>query len=150
MAYASHTLVDALRATAAKLSRGEAIYRWTHMGACNCGHLAQHVTCLSAAEIRRLSQDKAGEWADQAMEYCPTSGVPMDHVLGELLGIGLEPEDIGYLERLSDKRVLRRLPLGARYLDFRSKGDVVRYLRTWADWLDEQLADRAWDLPEVA
>ena len=150
MAYASHRLIDALRATAQKLSRDDAVYRWTHMGACNCGHLAQHITRLSAAELRRLSQEKAGEWADQALEYCPTSLVPMDQVLGALLGIGLLPEDIGHLERLSDKRILRRLPPEERYLDFRLKDDVVTYLTTWAEDLEAQLTDRAKALPEVA
>ena len=143
------TLITQLRKTAARLRTTEA-YRWTHQGRCNCGHLAQHLTRKSAAELRRLSQGKAGEWADQAMEHCPTSNVPMDHILSKLLETGLEPEDIGHLERLSDKRVLRRLPLGERHLDFRARHDVVRYLRAWADLLDEQLGAQVAELPAVA
>ena len=150
MAYATPVLIEALRATALKLDSETTVYRWTHMGACNCGHLAQHLTRKSAAELRRLSQGKAGEWADQAMEHCPTSNVPMDHILSKLLETGLEPEDIGHLERLSDKRVLRRLPLGERHLDFRARHDVVRYLRAWADLLDEQLGAQVAELPAVA
>ena len=150
MAYPSLKLIDALKATALKLDRQETEYRWTHMGACNCGHLAQHVTRLSAAELRRLSQGKAGEWADQALEHCATSGIPMDDVIGELLELGLAPEDIGHLERLSDKRVLRLLPPKDRHLDFRRRDDVVRYLRTWATLLDAQLHVEALALPKVA
>ena len=150
MAYASHSLIDALRATAAKLSCVDTEYRWTHMGACNCGHLAQHVTRHSAEDLRRMSQYKAGEWADQALEYCKTSTLPIDDVIGALLEIGLEPRDIGHLERLSDKRILRRLPIGARHLDFRRRGDVVIYLRTWADLLQAELEAFDERLLEVA
>ena len=150
MAYPSLKLIDALRATANKLGREDAEYRWTHMGACNCGHLAQHVTRLSASELRRISQSKAGEWADQALEHCATSGIPMDDVIGELLGLGLEPVDIGHLERLSDKRVLRRLPPEARDMDFRERADVVLYMRTWTALLEEELAALSSGLPKVA
>ena len=150
MAYASHALIDALRATAAKLASSETEYRWTHMGACNCGHLAQHVTRLSASDLRRMSQYKAGEWADQALEYCKTSDLPIDDVIGELLEIGLEPRDIGHLERLSDKRVLRRLAPGSRHLDFRARADVITYLNTWASLLEEELFATAPRLREVA
>ena len=150
MAYPTPILIEALRTTAAKLEVETTVYRWTHMGACNCGHLAQHLTKKSAAELRRLSQGKAGEWADQAMEHCPTSNVPMDHVISKLLETGLEPEDIGHLERLSDKRVIRRLPVAERHMDFRNRGDVVRYLRAWANLLEEQLDLQAAELPRVA
>ena len=150
MAFASHLLIDALRATALKLEREDSEYRWTHMGACNCGHLAQHVTRVSASDLRRMSQFKAGDWADRALEHCKTSDLPIDHVIGQLLEIGLEPRDIGHLERLSDKRVLRRLPVGERYLDYRSRDDVVTYLRTWATLLEDELTDLARSLPEVA
>ena len=143
MAIASHTLIEALRTVAGKLSCVDNEYRWTHMGACNCGHLAQHITGMSASEIRRLSQYKAGEWADQALEYCETSNLPIDHVMGSLLELGLEPRDVGHLERLSDNQVLKRLPLGKRHLDFRERVHVVLYMRTWADMLEEQLSEKA-------
>ena len=150
MAYASHTLIKALRGTALRLASVDTEYRWTHMGACNCGHLAQHVTRHSASDLRRMSQYKAGDWADQALEYCKTSTLPIDHVIGALLEIGLEPRDIGHLERLSDKRILRRLPAQSRYLDFRRRGDVVVYLRTWAELLQDEMNEVHQDLAEVA
>jgi hypothetical protein len=53
MASPTPELISALRATANRLSDGTA-YQWTHMGACNCGHLAQTVTRKSASEIHAL------------------------------------------------------------------------------------------------
>jgi hypothetical protein len=150
VAIASVKIIQALRQTARKIQSVPSEYRWTHMGACNCGHLAQHVTKMTASEIRRLSQYKAGEWADQAMEYCEASDIPMDHVIGELFALGFEPRDIGHLERLSDHRVLGRLPLGQRHFDFRKRQDVVRYMTVWADMLEEELNERMSNLMQVA
>ncbi len=129
-------LVAALRTTARRLESG-ADYRWTHMGSCNCGHLAQTLTRLPKEEIHRLALERAGDWGEQAREYCPTSGFPMDHVLAVLFDAGLTRGDIWYLERLADPEVLRRLPLGERHLDYRRRRDVVRYLRTWASLLED-------------
>lgn len=140
---ANPDLVEALRATAARLQAG-AEYRWTHMGSCNCGHLAQTVTRLSPAEIHRLALQKPGDWGEQAVEYrppteyCPTSGLPIDHVIQALLDLGLSRDDLRHLERLSDVEVLRRLPVERRNLDQRQRRDVVVYLRTWADLLEEE------------
>lgn len=139
MARPNRTLIAALRATAARLAAGER-YQWTHQGACNCGHLAQTITRRSREELHRIAVQKAGDWREHAIEYCPTSGYPIDAVLGEMLDAGLELSDIGHLERLSDPAVLRRFPLEERGLDHRRREDVVRYLEAWADLLEEQLA----------
>jgi hypothetical protein len=139
MARANRTLITALRATAAKLEAG-APYRWTHMGACNCGHLAQTVTQLSADDIRRYALERAGEWAEQGLEFCPTSGYPMDTILSALFELGLASEDLGQLERLTNPEVLRRLPVELRKeLSYRERDHVVLYMRTFADVLEEQL-----------
>lgn len=151
-------LVEALRATARRLDAG-APYRWTHMGACNCGHLAQTVTRLSAAEIHRRALERDGDWTRQArrhgrpggghgrrddarapreIELCPATGTAMDDVFDALLALGLTRSDLRHLEALSDPRVLRRLPAGRRPLDKRSRADAVLYLRTWADRLEER------------
>lgn len=143
MAQASVELVRALRVTAERLARG-AEYRWTNMGACNCGHLAQTLTRRSKEEILWIAMDKAGEWAEQAVEYCPDSGYPMDHIIGTMLEAGLSPDDIAHLEKLSCPRVLRALPVELRLtLSFREREHVVQYLRTWADLLEAELPDRA-------
>lgn len=139
MARANRKLIVALRATAAKLEAG-AVYRWTHMGACNCGHLAQTITHLSADDIRRYAHERAGEWAEQGLEFCPTSGYPMDAVLSALFEIGLSSDDLRQLERLTHPEVVRRLPLELRkVLSYRERDHVVLYMRTFADLLEEQL-----------
>ena len=138
MALAHPRLIEALRQTATRLESG-ADYRWTHMGSCNCGHLAQTVTQLSPQEIHRRALARAGDWTDQAREYCPTSGYPLDHVLEALLELGLDLSDLEHLERLSDARVLRRLPAEERRrFDRRQRAHVVLYLRAWADQLEER------------
>lgn len=138
MARANRRLITALFVTAGRLEAGT-FYKWTHMGACNCGHLAQTLTALSPAELRARALEKAGDWAEQAVEYCPASGLVIDYVLGTMLDVGLSPDDIGALERLGDPAVLRRFPPQERQLDFRRRDDVVRYLRAWAALLEAQL-----------
>jgi hypothetical protein len=139
MARANLELIKALRVTSARLQLGAA-YRWTHMGACNCGHLAQTVTQLDAEDIRRYALERAGEWADQALEFCPTSGYPMDEILNTLIGLGLSREDIAHLEKLSAPQVLRRLPAELRsQLSYRERDHVVLYLNAFADLLEEAL-----------
>ena len=139
MATATPTLIDALRTTAARLESG-ADYRWTHMGACNCGHLAQTLTSIPREELHRRALARAGDWGQQSVEHCPTSGLPIDDVITTMLETGLALGDIGELERLSATDVLARMePEERRTLDRRERGHVVRYLRVWADLLEERL-----------
>lgn len=130
-------LAVALRQTAARIRAGET-YRWTHQGSCNCGHLAQTLTDRSREEIHAAAVQKAGDWREHTIDYCPTSGLPIDHILGEMLDAGLTLGDIEHLERLSDRRVLETLPPEARHLDYRRSEDVVRYMEAWADRLAPQ------------
>lgn len=110
------------------------------MGACNCGHLAQTVTQLNAEDIRRYALERAGEWAEQGLEYCPASGYPMDAILSALFELGLSSDDLAQLERLSNPEVLRRLPVELRKtLSYRDRDHVVLYMQTQADLLEEQL-----------
>ncbi len=136
-------LIEALRNTAERLRDGKA-YSWTHMGMCNCGQLAQAITQIPKEELHRLALQKAGDWGQQALEFCPDSGLPMDYVIGAMLDLGLTRQDLRHLELLSDPLVLTRLPIGERDLDKRSREDVVVYMRLLADWLEERwLADQA-------
>lgn len=140
MAVPSRTLIDALRSTADRLGGG-AKYTWTHMGACNCGHLAQTVTQFSAAEIHAMALEKAGDWHEQALDHCPASGLPMDHLIDTLLELGLSRSDLAHLERLSSPEVLRALPSseGGR-LDYRRRSHVILYMRTLAHVLEARLS----------
>ncbi|MBX2814272.1 MAG: hypothetical protein KTR25_20860 [Myxococcales bacterium] len=140
MTFPKQELIDALRETAQRLEDG-APYAWTHMGACNCGHLAQTLTALSAAEIHAIALEKEGDWHDQVIEHCPTSGLPMDYLITELLGQGLTRDNLAHLERLSDPEILRQLPVRERNLSFRVRADVVKYLRVMANYLEHRLAE---------
>lgn len=139
MARANRTLIAALRATAARLAAGSR-YRWAHQGACNCGHLAQTITRRTREELHRIAVQKAGDWGEHAVDYCPTSGYPIDAVLTEMLDAGLELADVAHLERLSDPAILGRLPREERPLDYRRRDHVVRYLDAWSDLLEARLA----------
>jgi hypothetical protein len=132
------SLAEALRITAKRLESGDR-YRWTNMGACNCGHLAQTVTLTPPAEIHRIALERAGDWAEQTREYCPTSGYSLDHVISALLDLGATLSELRDLERLTDPKVLKRIPmLRRRKLDHRSREDVILYMETWAGLLEEQ------------
>jgi len=139
MAVATRELIQALRATAARL-RGESRYQWTHMGACNCGHLAQTVTQLTPAQIHAYATERAGDWADQAREYCGRTGYPIDAVFDALIALGLDASDIAALERLSDPAIRRDLP-AVPHLDYRNREHVVLYLEAWAHRLQSRIED---------
>lgn len=139
MATANLPLVDALRRTARKLSSG-APYQWGHMGSCNCGNLAQELTQLSKAEIHQFAMQGRGDWREQVEEFCPTSGLPMDLLIADLLNYGLTTSDLQNLERLRDPRVLARIPPERRNpMRHNTRADVVSYLTEWANLLEEEL-----------
>ena len=143
-------MIKALRVTAARLRLG-AHYRWTHMGACNCGHLAQTVTQLDAEDIRRYAMERAGEWAEQVLEFCPTSGYPMDAILKALFELGLTHQDLAQLEKLTNPDVLRRLPEDVRrQISYREREHVVLYMQAFADVLEEQLSEAEGVEPDAA
>lgn len=135
MARATWELIDALRVTAARLAAG-GDYEWGHMGACNCGHLAQTVTHLSRREIHGAALEREGDWAQQADDYCPSSGLRIDDILDAMLAIGMTRADVRHLEKLSDPAVLVRLPEGRRTPQRNVRDDVVRYMTAWADLLE--------------
>jgi hypothetical protein len=63
----------------------------------------------------------------------------MDLLIADMLNAGLESADLQHLERLTDRRILERLPREKRYLRHNFRDDVVLYIATWADMLEEQL-----------
>lgn len=136
----SVTLISALRRTAHKLSTGTS-YQWGHMGSCNCGNLAQELTSYSSQQIHRDAvANGLGDWSEQLNDYCPTSQLPTHVVIFEMLAHGLTTEDLRHLERLSDPLILQRLPGGHRHLLHNNRENVILYLTTWADLLEEEWA----------
>src|SRR5690349_18149983 len=115
MTNASPQIINALRSAARKLA-SSTHYQWGHMGLCNCGFLAQEVTHLSKEEIHRRAMLRHGDWSEQLNDYCPTSGLPMDEMISELINFGFDPRDLSHLEYLSDNNVLLMLPFAERNL----------------------------------
>jgi len=139
MASPKPTLIAAIRSAAKKIADSSQ-YQWGHMGSCNCGHLVQEVTQLSRADIHEYAmRTRGGDWSEQALDFCPTSGYLMDQVISIMLDAGMELADFKHLEQLSDKNVLARLPEQSRHLRHNYREDVVIYMNAWADLLEEQL-----------
>lgn len=142
MAKPNPDLIEKLREAAAKIETG-ADYSWGHVGRCNCGHLAQCITPLSASEIyKRANSQILEEWSEYARDYCPSSGAPMDMIMDAMFAIGLQEEDIRQLEYLSNKEVLKALPGGFRYLEKGKREDAALYMRTWAGLLESELLEK--------
>jgi hypothetical protein len=139
MAKANQELIQAIRRTTKKLAQGVA-YQWGHMGSCNCGNLAQELTKLTKGEIHQFAMQGRGDWREQVEEFCPTSGLPMDLLIADMLNYGLTTSDLQNLERLSDKQVLKRIPLERRdAMNHNVRADVVLYMTEWADMMEEYL-----------
>jgi hypothetical protein len=141
MAKASVELIEILRKTSNKLEESE-VYQWGHMGSCNCGFLAQQITHLRKEEIHSRAMEGYGDWNEQLNDYCPTSGLPMDNLISEMIAFGFDTDDLKNLERLDDKRILQRLSFEERNLHYNLKNDVVKYLRTWAAMMEEDLISK--------
>lgn len=136
MTRATPELVSALRQTASRLREGSS-FAWGHMGSCICGHLAQTVTDLPAAEIHRRAMERHGDWGQQSVDHCPASGLAIDHVIERMLALGLTLSDIRQLEQLGDARVLRRVP--AKWLRRQDRAHAVQYMEAFAEMLEEEL-----------
>jgi hypothetical protein len=140
MATKSPEIIEVLRSTASTLEKSNA-YQWGHMGACNCGFLAQQITHLKKEDIHQRAMQGHGDWSEQLNDYCPTSGLLFDDLISTMLAFGFDRDDLKHLERLSDARVLRNLSVEQRNLQYNKRDDVVLYLRTWADALENELLD---------
>ncbi|MBN7816602.1 hypothetical protein [Algoriphagus pacificus] len=139
MAIPNSKLIQALKSTALKLKNG-ANYQWGHMGACNCGNLAQELTSFTKAEIHKYAMERHGDWNEQIIDYCPSSGYPMDLMISKMLNFGLSLDDLAELENLSNKNILAHIPFERREKMNRNvREDVILYLNTWALILENEL-----------
>lgn len=141
MARLSPEIVFALRETALAIEKSQG-YQWGHMGSCNCGFLARQVTSLSRDEIHACALEKEGDWSQHVNDYCPASGLKFDDIISQLLCFGFDVSDLKHLERLSDPTVISHFTSRGIYLRHNAKSDVVRYLRRWADNIEERLLER--------
>lgn len=145
MAQPTFKIIEALRKTVIQLENGNR-YEWGHMGSCNCGNLAQTITSFSRAEIQKYALEKRGDWSEQLVDYCPTSGLPMDLIIAKMIDFGFSRQDLHHLEWLSDQDILTNL--GLSFLNRNLKSDTILYLKSWANLLEEQLID-AIQLPNI-
>ena len=141
MARPTPELIYALRQTARNLKNG-ASYQWGHMGGCNCGNLAQQLTKLNKSQIHQYAMQRYGDWNEQVDDYCPTSQMPIDLLISEMVNAGLQLEDLKHLERLDDRRVLIRFPIENRFLKHNIRTDVIAYMEAWAELLEEELLSK--------
>lgn len=80
-----------------------------------------------------------GAWEPENVGACSSTGTPLDVVLEELFQLGLTPDDIQHLERLSDPLVRRELGNNTQdFLHYRRE-NVIAYLRAWASLLERNL-----------
>lgn len=131
--------IQILRNTATRLAASQH-YAWGHMGSCNCGHLAQEVTQLSKADIHAYAMQRYGDWSTQVREYCPSSGLPIDWIIEQLLQEGFTTRELHELEGLENDQVLKFLAGGKRWLARNKREDVVDYLHAWATMLEAEQA----------
>ncbi|MEM6674735.1 MAG: hypothetical protein AAF726_17950, partial [Planctomycetota bacterium] len=86
------------------------------------------------------AMERHGDWSQQSVDHCPTSGLAIDHVLDEMLALGMHVGDVRHLENLSDPRVLARVP--ARWLRRQDSTHAVQYMEAWAELLEDELNAR--------
>jgi hypothetical protein len=80
MARPNVALIQALRTTARRLESAAVTYQWSSFAHCNCGHLAQTVTGLTAREIQDGAMQREGDWGEQAVAHrAPGWNVPRPH-----------------------------------------------------------------------
>lgn len=135
MAVPNLKVIQALRETATQIATSGR-YEWGHMGSCNCGHLAQNVTSFTRAEIQQFALQKRGDWSEQVIDYCPTSGYPMDLIIGRMIEFGFTQSDLRQLENLSNPEILAKA--GVASFNRNVMSDTVKYMNAWADLLENQ------------
>ena len=99
--------------------------------------IAQTVTSFSKAEIQKYALQKTGDWSEQLVDYCPTSGLPMDLIIKKMLDFGFTRQDLRHLEWLSDADILNKM--GVSYLNRNLKSDTILYLQSWANLVEDKL-----------
>ena len=135
MAVPNLKVIQALRETATQIATSGR-YEWGHMGSCNCGHLAQNITSLTRSEIQQFALQKRGDWSEQVIDYCPTSGYPMDLIIGRMIEFGFTQSDLRQLENLSNPEILAKA--GVASFNRNVMSDTVKYMNAWADLLENQ------------
>lgn len=136
MATPNEELIHHLRNIANMIESGEWHYDWWTAEQCNCGLLVRSVLGRPyTVPIGSWGIDTRGEEGTYS-----TTGIKLKKILDELKSLGLTREDLGELERLENLEVKNRLGIEqGGYIDPKNKQNTIRYLRAWADLLEEKL-----------
>lgn len=131
-------LIDALRETTKRLSDKDVEYQWGHMGQCNAGHLIQTITGMTSFEIVESIDFQLDEWSEHAVDYCSKTGCKVDDIFLTIEQHGMTHQDIVKLENLSDRKILDNLDGGFRHLERNNRTDVIDYMNSYADLLENK------------
>lgn len=136
MAKANLEVIDALRKAAKRIEQ-KSNYNWKDIGACNCGNLVQVVCNYDKKEIRKYGIKKHGDWETLIHLYRRDSNYEIDKIITEMIDFGFILDDLVHLENLSSLLVRSRIP--KLFLKRDKREDVILYMNTWADILEEEL-----------
>lgn len=139
MANASVEIIQALRNTAKRINQIKGAYNWKHLGTCNCGNLVQELTGQNAKQIHLEGIKKHGDWEMLVYLYNEESTYQIDQTIKSLLDLGFTLEDIVQLENLSNQEIINNISFLKQNLKRDNKQDVILYLETWANMLEEEL-----------
>ena len=135
-----------------------------------CALMGKSIVEMKALVLNMRSEVAGPNWKLMVRKFCPITGVPTNEVFKALVESGMSATDIIELEELSNKKVLRigklkdvykittkisepnliqRL-LGAKpkktktkelQAHYTSKENAIKYMRAWADILEEEGKD---------
>lgn len=139
MATASVELIKTLRDTSKRIAGNKSNYDWKNIGACNCGNLVQIVTGHDKKQIHQHGIQKHGDWEMLVYLYNDNGKYEIDKTIKVLLDLGFTLDDIVNLENLSDPEILAKVPGNKQFLKRDARIDVILYLETWANMLEESM-----------
>lgn len=133
MARPTLELIEALRNTADKIESGEWEFKWLNSESCNCGLLVRSI--LGEPVSINGSWNSALNYPEATCFFTET-GMKNEEIFSKLRSVGLTDTDLRGLELFEHSEVLERAE--AEDLYYEDPEDVVIYMRTWADILEEK------------
>lgn len=130
------SMSEILRQAADDVESGKRKYKWIDGDKCNCGIVAQIVLGNSSQSLEEI-----GVWGWE-VDRCKATGIVTSEAIASLTEIGFTLDDIIELENLSNLEIRGRACLAIAYLDkdYDAAPAFIRYVRAWADLIDERQA----------
>jgi hypothetical protein len=136
-------LIKALRASADKVENGTSNYFWANPASCNCGILAQQV---AGSDVLRVDRNNGleGTWTGMVRRNaCSLTGTPISQIIARLKEVGFKRSDFQELEHLANIKICKRAKIDRSPHYFTFQVNFVKYVRAWADILEEQEAAKS-------